>query len=101
MEDLIGLGKLSEKGIDAVSSFSKTVFGPAAAEVGELIADPIREYRQRRTLKVLANAQSRSAGHIVHRVPGRILFPLLAAASVEDDDELSDTWAALLAMAAT
>jgi hypothetical protein len=48
---------LGEKGLDAVKSFLDRLIGPSIDEVGLLIADPIRLWRFKNQIKILAKAQ--------------------------------------------
>lgn len=98
---------LDKTGIPAASKaleeFLRTIAGPAAEEVGLLLKDKVRMYRYGNQLKMLAKAQkmAQDAGVSPRSVPLRTLLPLLEAASLEDDDDLSTKWASLLVNAAT
>jgi hypothetical protein len=99
-QDLIGVGKAAERLIESGEKFAKTLLGPLFTELGELFADPIREYRRRRSARVLVDTKARieAQRHDVRAVPGRVLIPLLEHASL--DEELHDRWVAMLANAA-
>jgi hypothetical protein len=56
--------------------------------------------RAHNTVAAAATVLEESA-EMVRTVPGRILLPILEHSSLEDDDELSEKWIALLANAAT
>ena len=81
----------------------KTMLGPATAEIAERIHDEIRVYRFGRQLSCLKKAEKMAidAGFTPKAVPIKLLFPLLEGASMEEDENLHDMWAALLANAAT
>jgi hypothetical protein len=103
--DILGLGKVGEKGLEIAKTFLERILGPVSDEVGQAIADPIRAWRARRLQR--ANAILLAAATLVddsgttaQPVAGRILWPLLEKSSVEEDDELQGRWAALLANAA-
>ena len=103
--DIIGLGKAAEKGIDVAAKFLEQLFGPAVSEVGEALADPIRNYRLRRQQQALAMLEHAKkllddGGLAPQAVPGRILFQILEHGSLEDDLALQGRWVALLANAA-
>ena len=89
--------------IEAAKEFLDKIAGPAAEEVGLLLQDKVRLYRFRNELKMLAKAQKMvdEAGINPKSVPFRTLLPLLEGAALEEDDDLSTKWAALLANAAT
>ncbi len=81
----------------------KRMLGPAADEVAEMWRDQVRVYRYERQLKLLEKAEkmAHDAGFTPQAVPPKILFPLLEGASFEDNEDLHDMWAALLANAAS
>src|SRR5688500_11879093 len=81
----------------------KRVGGPAADAVGEWLRDRVQAYRSRNVLLVAARAEQllNAKGLQAHEVPLRTLLPLLESAANEDDPELQEKWAALLASAAT
>jgi len=87
----------------AAKEFLVKIAGPAAEEVGLLLQDKVRIYRFRNQLKVLAKAQKMldDAGVSPTSVPLKTLLPLLNGAALEEEDDLSTKWAALLANAAT
>src|SRR5512139_73651 len=104
--DILGLGKAAEKGIDVAADFLKRILGPAANEVGEALADPIRDFRKRRqerALNVVTVAAEiiELSGHETVPVPGRILWPLLERSSVEENDDLRRIWSRMLANSAS
>ena len=81
----------------------KRMLGPAADEVAEMWRDQVRVYRYERQVKLLEKVEriAKEAGFTPQAVPPKILFPLLEGASFEDDENLHDMWAALLANAAS
>ena len=85
------------------TSIVKRMLGPAADEVAEIWRDQVRVYRYGRQLALLEKAEkmAQEAGFAPQAVPPKILFPLLEGASFEDDENLHDMWAALLANAAS
>lgn len=89
--------------IEAAKEFLGKIAGPAAKEVGLLLQDKVRIYRFCNQLKMLAKAQKmlNEAGVSPTSVPLRTLLPLLEGAALEEEDDLSSKWAALLANAAT
>jgi hypothetical protein len=105
-EDLIRAAPEIAKGAGALAAaipftaVVKRMLGPAADEMWR---DQIRVYRYGRQLKLLEKAErmAREAGFTPQAVPPKILFPLLEGASFEEDENLHDMWAALLANAAS
>lgn len=86
----------------ATKPFLDKVAGPAVDEVGVLVQDNVRLFRFRNQLRMLGRAQKMlvDAGVEPRQVPLKTLLPLLEGVSLEDNDLLSDKWAALLASAA-
>ena len=81
----------------------KRMLGPAADEVAQMWADNVKMWRFERQASCVRKAEAilRDAGITPHTVPPKILFPLLEGASFEEDENLHDMWAALLANAAS
>ena len=84
------------------TSIIKRMLGPAADEIAERVRDEIRVYRYGRQLSMLSKAEklAKDAGFTPKAVPIKLLFGLLEGASLEENEELHDKWAALLANAA-
>src|SRR5437879_4763381 len=85
------------------SAIVKRMLGPAVDELAEMWRDQVRLYRYERQLKCVEKAEqmAQEAGYTPQAVPPKILFPLLEGASFEEDENLHDMWAALLANAAS
>jgi hypothetical protein len=66
------------------------------------MAEEFRAFRFKRHIRHIEKArkQLEAAGMSPRRVPLRVLAPLLEGGSLEDDEDLSERWAALLANAA-
>src|SRR2546423_1921686 len=105
-------GSVSDSGDIAKAGF-ETIFkpfadligklaGPAAQEIGLTLQDHVRVLRLRRQLRLFKRVKEMldEAYLEAHRVPLKILGPIIENASVEEDDSLQDRWAALLANAA-
>jgi hypothetical protein len=92
-----------KEALEPVQNLVKRLFGPAADEIGLSFADSARVWRMKRALRLLqrVNAMLEAAGVQPKQVAPRLLFPILDGASLEDDDDLQERWAALLANAAT
>jgi Abortive infection alpha len=80
----------------------KKILGPAADEIAERVRDEIRIYRYGRQLSLLKKAEQMAveAGFTPKAVSTKLLFSLLEGASLEENEDLHDKWAALLANAA-
>ena len=85
------------------TSIVKRMLGPAADEVAEMWRDQVRVYRYERQAKLIEKVDriATEAGFTPQAVPPKVLFPLLEGSSFEDDENLHDMWAALLANAAS
>src|SRR5450759_752489 len=77
--------------------------GPAAREVGLILGDYLRVWRLKRTVRLLEDVKqvASDAGLTLRPVAPRLLFPILDAATLEDEEELHQRWVALLTNAAT
>src|SRR5260370_5123853 len=95
--------ELLKMGVDAAVAPVKDVinrlFGPFADQLGGLIADPIRVLRYQRSLKLLKKVERLSAAMRIElkAVPLKTILPVLEYASVEEDENLHNRWANLLA----
>ena len=91
-----------EQGMAAAKGLLEKLCGPAVEEIGLLLQDRVRVYRLKNQLRMLGKVQAMlKDGDEIHAVPLRTLLPLLEGASLEDNDELSNKWAGLLASAAS
>lgn len=86
-----------------ITEVMKAILGPAASEIAERFRDEIRRYRYGRQLECLKKAErmAQDAGFTPKAVPIKLLFPLLENASFEENEDLHNMWAALLANAAS
>lgn len=86
---------------DGISEFVKKIGGRLGEDVGEL-ASAVVTYKARTLAETIRRAQEQvaAAGAEPHELPPRVLIPLLERASIEDDEEMRERWAALLAHAA-
>lgn len=79
------------------------LLGPAASEVGLGWGDSMKVWRLKRQLRLLEEVRRMLDGTSseINPIATRVFFPVLEAASIEDDDEMQTRWAALLANEAT
>src|SRR5690606_5504871 len=91
--------KLESKLGEQAYQFLERLTGPAATELGLMWGDKARYYRYRNQVRLLIRAREmlEKAGLAANHVPLRTLLPLLEGAATEDDESLSEKWAALLA----
>jgi hypothetical protein len=109
VDSLVKAAPVIAKGVTAVgaaipfTAIVKRMLGPAADELAEMWRDQVRMYRYERQLKCVVKAEkmAQEAGFTPQAVPPKVLFPLLEGASLEDDENLHDMWASLLANAAS
>lgn len=99
---IAGLGTVGKPAAELVKDMVERFLGPAVDAKGQGLKDWI-ENRNARAAQTLLTASEilHTAGIEPQPVPGRILFPLLQSAALEDDGTLAVQWAALLANAAT
>lgn len=83
--------------------FITRVFGPLASEAGDLIADPLRDRRQRRLGQIADRAAEILAerGAEASELADDVSIPFLEAATLTDDETLQEQWAQLLATYST
>jgi hypothetical protein len=101
IKDLVDALNLPKVVLEKADAFLRTLLGPATVEVGELLADKIRVRRFKNQVHVLRLAQEmlESAGLKAQQVNLRTLVPLLERASLEENPDIQQMWAALLANA--
>ena len=91
------------KTLQGVGKFLRETFGTMPEDVvGLLGGDWLRVRRAENLARIVSKAKERLEARGAHPERPRlsILLPLLAAAADEEDDELQDVWASLLAAAA-
>lgn len=76
---------------------------PVLNQLGQYIADKIRFLRFRNSLKAAERANAILSEHGLerHRVSPKVLVPILESAGLEEDEDLIELWACLLASAAS
>jgi len=103
VKDLAGHGEAMKPITKRVANLISLFFEPAAKETGHWIGDRIRIARERNIETVLLKAKARLESEKVEikLVPKKLFLPLVEAAALEDDDDMIERWANLLASAAT
>jgi hypothetical protein len=90
-------------GIEQVAEILKTfvdkVIAPPAEEIGQILAENIRLYRLKNEVRIIQRAETylKEKNIKTKKVSIKTLAPLLIESSLEDDENLQDKWAALLA----
>jgi hypothetical protein len=99
--------EIVKAGVDAalapVKDILNRLLGPAVDELGGILAEPIRTFRFKRSVRLLEKVKRicEETGFEPSAVPLKMLLPILKNASLEDDEDLHDRWANLLANAAS
>jgi hypothetical protein len=99
--------KLVKAGVEAAlkpfADLLEKLAGPAAEEIGLTLKDHVRVFRLNRQLRLFERTKEmlEQAGIDPSRVPLKLLSPIIESASLEEDNELQDRWAALLANASS
>ncbi len=89
--------------IESTKSFFRTLLGSAVTETGELFSDKIKFLRFKNQVKTLAKAKKLlyEAGLNPKSINLKVLVPLMEYSSLEEDEEIQDTWANIIANIAT
>jgi hypothetical protein len=97
-----GVQGMVEGSLKPFSDLIAALFGPAASEAGLMLEDHVRYFRLRRQVRLCEKTGEflTDAGVTPRAVPLKLLIPIIENASLEEDDDLQDMWARLLATAA-
>lgn len=102
-EDGIELAKEGVKNLLApVADTIRDLLGPSAKEIGLGWGDSFRVWRLKRVVRLLEDLKQVASrtGLKLKPVAPKILFPILEASSLEDNEDLHKLWVALLTNAA-
>jgi len=96
--DLVEIGKHA---IDRAYKFLDEILSPSLKEVGLLAQDQVRYWRYKNQIRILNRAKEISYKNkiSIRKVPVKTLAPLLDHGSLEEDENIQEKWAALLAKA--
>ncbi len=88
--------------INKAMDFITDIIKPPIKEISEILTDKVKYWRFQNQIKILERAQEyiKSKGYKPNQIPVKTLVPLLDGASLEEDEDMQDRWAALLANAA-
>lgn len=94
------MNDLSET-INKAADLVHRLTGPVCDDIGAMISDSMKPYRAKNLVNTLRKTERilREAGLPANAVPTRLLFPIVEASSIEDDETLQEMWAGLLATA--
>jgi hypothetical protein len=103
--DVTGLGKAMESFellTRETREFIFSLIGPAGQEFGLLLGDWMHVARQKALTSIIARAKLKvdEVGGQIHQVPLKVLVPMMESCSLEQDSEMMERWANLLAGAA-
>lgn len=88
-----------ETGIDVAKSFVEKLVLPSVEELGLLVRDQISYWRFNNQIKILTKARAVCDKNniSIKAIPPKLLCPYLEYASLEDDPDIQNNWAILLA----
>ena len=94
------MNDLSET-INKAADLVHRLTGPVCDDIGAMISDSMKPYRAKNLVNTLRKTERilQEAGLPANAVPTRLLFPIVEASSIEDDETLQEMWAGLLATA--
>ena len=97
------LVKLPDKLPEPINQFLKDLLGPSFKELGLFFGEQVRLLRFSRCIKILEKARNKLSKAKIDpkNVDLKFLVPFLEKSTLEEDDNLIDKWAGLLASAAT
>jgi hypothetical protein len=106
INDLIGLGQLSESALNSMGKSLSPLLKPVFEELGQAFSDPVRRIRFEREIQWYKRLEKaglyiEESGKKIHPINPKILLPIAESASLEDDSYLQDLWSRLLASALT
>jgi hypothetical protein len=103
VDNAIETAKSGSQALEHLTDLFNKLAGPLASELGQMMGDKARVYRtqnwlrcERRIAKMLLEAKAEPRA-----IPSRLFLPALEASSLEDDADLQELWAALIANMAT
>jgi len=97
-----GTQGMIEGALKPFSDLIQSLFGPAATEAGLMLRDHVHSFRMKRQVRLLerTNEVLHEARIEPQQVPLKVLAPIFENASLEENDDLQDIWANMLANAA-
>jgi hypothetical protein len=85
--------------LEVAKHFVQTVITPPLEQVGGLLADKVKSWRLNNQINIVIKAENllKERGVKTKKVSLKVMAPLLEECSLEDDENLQQKWAALLA----
>ena len=106
-EAITAVARASERVVDFAQSVGRAIdryLGGPITQVSNIIEDRLRYMRWERSVRLLDRADefllNRELNGPTRPVPMQLLLPLMESGSLEENDEMQDRWAAMLANAA-
>tara|TARA_R110002111_G_scaffold262275_1_gene337701 strand:- start:1438 stop:2193 length:756 start_codon:yes stop_codon:yes gene_type:complete len=103
MKEIIESLNLPKQILDKTEKFMSKLLGPSIKEYGELFADKVRFKRLNNQVKIFNKTRELldKNGLEPRELNLKTLIPLLEKSSIEEDEQLQDKWANLIANIAT
>ena len=103
LEKFIEAINLPKLVVEKAEAFLTALLGEAVKESGGLIGDKVRYQRFKNQVLILRKSQTllEEAGLQPRPIPMKTLVPLVESCSLEDDPDIQEMWARLLADAAS
>lgn len=100
--NIIGIQTNVNVEVGAIEKFVAAIIPNFVKEAGGILSDQVREWRYKNQIRILGKAKKYCEQHSI--TPGKIdlkfLVPLIENAALEEDENMQNKWAALLANAA-
>src|SRR3989344_9050566 len=100
---IIGELEVNKEDLQAVDSFFKGIVPTAIKELSGILSDSVKFWRWKNQVNIVKKAQLfiDESGLSKSQIPMNIAIPLLEKGSLEEDTNMQDKWASLLANATT
>lgn len=103
LEKIIGLAGIPKQVVDSAQKFAISLLGQSTREVGETIHDQIRYIRFQNQVKILNKAERllHQTGKNPAKINLKVLAPLIEYSSLEEDENMQECWASMIASIST
>ena len=105
--DLLGIAPygeaiktVSEESIKGVGNFLSKICMPMADEFGSFLKDKVREWKLKNIIKIIEKSEGKleyKGGELQLKAHPRVVMEILEGGAVQDNDNIQDMWAGLLA----
>src|SRR3990167_4884089 len=88
---------------EEVESFFQTVIPDFVRNAGGILSDNVRYWRWQNQISILQKVKEKieASGLTKHQIPLKVLVPIIEHSSLEEDGQLQEKWANMLANAIT